>query len=146
MKRIVLVFALAAFSFAAFAGGAKDKSVKEEDYTLTIGIGITGGLCAAPFYIAVEKGYYAEEGIKYSEVKIESGTGPQLLTTGKIDVTHNLLATLVQPIANGLEVKIPLGIHTGCIKVLVKPDFVALNEKALALGAQAAEENEVSHE
>lgn len=106
----------------AYASGSKDAGVTEEDYTVVIGIGIVGGLCAAPFYIAVEKGFYAAEGLKYTELKIDTGTGPQLLTTGKIDVTPNLLATLIQPIANGLDIKIPLGIHTGCIKVLVAPD------------------------
>jgi NitT/TauT family transport system substrate-binding protein len=81
-----------------------------------------GGLCTAPLYVAIEKGYFDEEKLKWKEVKVESGQSIQLLTTGKIDVTNNLLATLIQPIANGLEVKIPLGIHTGCIKVLVPPN------------------------
>jgi NitT/TauT family transport system substrate-binding protein len=53
---------------------------------------------------------------------MEPGTGMTHLTTGAIDITNNLLATLVQPIANGLDVKIPLALHTGCIKVVVAPD------------------------
>jgi NitT/TauT family transport system substrate-binding protein len=45
----------------------------------------------------------------------------QLLTTGQIDVTNFLLSGLIQPLSNGLDVKIPLGLHTGCIKVLADP-------------------------
>lgn len=116
---MALCFLLVAVS-GILAGCAKKKA--NEDYSLVIGTGVVGGLCAAPFYIAFDKGYFDEEGIKYTEHKIESGQGPQLLTTGQIDVTHSLLASLVQPIVNGLDVKITLGIHTGCIKVLVLPD------------------------
>lgn len=46
----------------------------------------------------------------------------QLLTTGQIDVTNFLLAGMIQPLSNGLDVKIPLGLHTGRIKALAAPD------------------------
>jgi NitT/TauT family transport system substrate-binding protein len=80
------------------------------------------GLCGSPFIIAEALGYYEEEGIKWETVVMDTGTSNLHLTQGTIDVTNNLLATLIQPIANGLEVKIPLGIHTGCQKVLVRRD------------------------
>jgi NitT/TauT family transport system substrate-binding protein len=123
MKRIVLVVLLACIALANLtAKPQRDANVKEEDYTLVIGYGVTGGLCAAPFYIAIEKGYYAEENIKWEKYNVEPGTLMQLLTTGQVDVGYNLLATLIQPLANGLDIKIPLAFHTGCVKVLVKPD------------------------
>jgi NitT/TauT family transport system substrate-binding protein len=100
----------------------KQQAATEEDYTIKIGYGINAGLCSAPFFIAQEKGYYEEENLKYEIVKIDSGEANQLLTTGHVDVVNNLLATLIQPISNGLDVKVPLGIHTGCVKVLVRPD------------------------
>jgi NitT/TauT family transport system substrate-binding protein len=53
---------------------------------------------------------------------MEPGTAMNLLTTGQIDVTNNLLATLIQPIANGLDIKIPIALHTGCVKLLVSPN------------------------
>ncbi|MDR1029342.1 MAG: ABC transporter substrate-binding protein [Treponema sp.] len=123
MKKRIVVFFLACITlWSVQAKGAQAPSVKEADYVLKIGVGITAGLCSAPFFIAKEKGYYEEEGLLYEEIKHDSGQAPQLLTTGQIDVTNNLLATLIQPLANGLDVKIPLGLHTGCIKVLVQPD------------------------
>jgi NitT/TauT family transport system substrate-binding protein len=124
MRKRIFVFLLSWVSLVSVqAGGTKDASSgSEADYVVKIGVGITAGLCSAPFFIAKEKGYYEEEGLKYEEIKIDTGQGPQLLTTGQIDVTNNLLATLIQPIANGLDIKIPLGLHTGCIKVLVRPD------------------------
>jgi NitT/TauT family transport system substrate-binding protein len=123
MKRIVCGVVLACVVLAGvWARPARDQNVPDEDYTLVIGIPITGGLCEAPFYIAIEKGFYAEEGLKYVEYKMDAGTAMNHLTTGTIDVTNNLLATLIQPIANGLDVKIPLALHTGCVKVLVSPD------------------------
>jgi NitT/TauT family transport system substrate-binding protein len=122
MKKRISVFLLAALTLWAVTACKKQAAVAEEDYVLKIGYGITAGLCSAPFFIAQEKGYYEEEGLNYEVVKIDSGQAPQLLTTGQIDVVNNLLATLIQPIANGLDVKVTLGLHTGCIKVLVSPD------------------------
>ncbi|MDR2501194.1 MAG: ABC transporter substrate-binding protein [Treponema sp.] len=107
---------------AAFPGGTKDKKGSGADFVLTIGLPVEGGLCEAPFYIAIEKGFYAAEGLRYQVFKMDSGTTMNHLTAGTIDVTNNLLATLIQPLANGLDVKIPLALHTGCVKVLVRPD------------------------
>ncbi|GHV23693.1 ABC transporter substrate-binding protein [Spirochaetia bacterium] len=105
------------------AGGSGEGSSKaaNDDYVIKIGIGISAGLCSAPFRIAEAKGFYAEEGLKFEEVKIDTNQAAQLLTTGQIDVTNMLLATTIVPLANGLDVKIPLGIHTGCVKILVPP-------------------------
>jgi NitT/TauT family transport system substrate-binding protein len=123
MKKVVLfcVVALIAVS-GIMAGGRKQADVKDDDYVVSIGYGTTGGLCAAPFYIAIEKGYYEEEGVKWEKYNVEPGTLMQLLTTGQVDAGYNLLATLIQPLANGLDIKIPLALHTGCVKVLVRPD------------------------
>jgi len=98
---------------------SRKNAAKAGDYNLVVGIGLVGGLCNAPLYVALEKGYFEAEGLRYTQYKVDTNQSIPLLTTGKIDVTGNLLATLIQPLANGLEVKIPLGIHTGCVKVLV---------------------------
>ncbi|MDR1024196.1 MAG: ABC transporter substrate-binding protein [Treponema sp.] len=122
MKKGFLALLLAGTVLIAYARGRPQASVAEEDYVVKIGQGVTVGLCSAPFFIAGEKGYYEEEGIKWDIIQVETGQSNLLLTTGQIDVTNNLLATLIQPLANGLDIKIPLGIHTGCQKVLVRPD------------------------
>ncbi|MDR2607962.1 MAG: ABC transporter substrate-binding protein [Treponema sp.] len=123
MKKCAFMFLFACIVLSGLvAGGRKQQAVQGEEYTLKIGYPVEGGLCEAPFYIAIAKGFYDEEGLKYEWVNLEPGTAMNLLTTGQIDVTNNLLATLIQPIANGLDVKIPLALHTGCVKVLVSPD------------------------
>ncbi|GAB6390878.1 MAG: ABC transporter substrate-binding protein, periplasmic subunit family 3 [Treponematales bacterium] len=121
-KSLFMLLAAFVAVSAASAKGAKESPDGSGGYTLVIGVPVTGGLCEAPFYIAIEKGFYAEEGLKYTEFKMDSGTAMNHLTTGAIDVTNNLLATLIQPIANGLDVKIPLALHTGCVKTLVRSD------------------------
>jgi NitT/TauT family transport system substrate-binding protein len=45
--------------------GKKEAAVAEEDYVLKIGYPVEGGLCEAPFYIAIAKGFYEAEGLKY---------------------------------------------------------------------------------
>jgi NitT/TauT family transport system substrate-binding protein len=117
----VLLLACAALT-AVWAGGRGDRRVSDEDFVLTIGLPVEGGLCEAPFYIAIEQKLFEAEGLKYKVFKMDPGTAMNHLTTGNIDVTNNLLATLIQPIANGLDIKIPLAIHTGCVKVLAKAD------------------------
>ncbi|MDR1073216.1 MAG: hypothetical protein LBL45_06020, partial [Treponema sp.] len=83
MKKIVitaLAFCLA--SSFAFARGANDAASVGEDYVLKIGYPVEGGLCEAPFYIAIAKGFYEAEGLKYEWVNLEPGTAMNLLTTG----------------------------------------------------------------
>ncbi|MDR2519276.1 MAG: ABC transporter substrate-binding protein [Spirochaetaceae bacterium] len=123
MKKICCITAFFCMGFAAaWAAGKPQAKGPQEDYTLTIGLPVEGGLCEAPFYIAVEKGFYEAEGLKFKEFKMEPGTTMNHLTNGTIDVTNSLLATLIQPLTNGLDVKIPLALHTGCLKVVVKAD------------------------
>ena len=106
------------------------------DYHLVVGIGLVGGLCNAPLYVALEKGYFEAEGLRYTQYKVDTNQSIPLLTTGKIDVTGNLLATLIQPLANGLEVKID-DVLSGFIrraelardKSEQRPDRFAVGEK-----------------
>ncbi|MDR1786425.1 MAG: ABC transporter substrate-binding protein [Spirochaetaceae bacterium] len=124
-KSVFAVLAACLLVQGVCAGGKKEgaaQAAASDDYTLVIGLPVTGGLCEAPFYIAIEKGFYDAEGLKWKEFKMDAGTAMNHLTTGAIDVTNNLLATLIQPIANGLDVKIPLALHTGCVKTLVRAD------------------------
>lgn len=91
-----------------------------EDFTLKVGY--TGSLCEAPLHMAIEKGFFAEEGLKVEAIKLAPGTNFEAITAGKIDASFGLLASLVQPLSNGLPIKITSGLHTGCDKVLVPKD------------------------
>ncbi|HEX2946982.1 MAG TPA: ABC transporter substrate-binding protein [Clostridia bacterium] len=93
-------------------------SVGEDKFVLRIGYG--GSLCEAPLHIAVEKGFFDEEGLKVELIKLAPGTVFDSVTANKIDAGFSLLASMIQPLSNGLPAKITTGLHTGCDKVLVK--------------------------
>ncbi|MDR1325798.1 MAG: ABC transporter substrate-binding protein [Treponema sp.] len=127
MKKLILLLSLVCVAvFSVHARGQSQGTsaavVEDPNYVVKIGLGVSVGLCSSPYVIAEHFGYYEEEGLKWETITMETGQTNLLLTTGVVDVTNNLLATLIQPIANGLDVKIPLGIHTGCQKVLVRVD------------------------
>jgi NitT/TauT family transport system substrate-binding protein len=123
MKKVIVIVLGAVFVFCSvcglFAGGAKEKS---GEYVFKVGTAVTTTLCAAPFYIAIEKNYFEAEGLKWERVNVGDGEAMNLLTNGQIDGINNLVATLIQPLANGLPAKVPLAFHTGCVKVLVPKD------------------------
>lgn len=109
---------------AALLAGCGQKAAapvaKPEDYVLKIGY--TGSLCEAPVHMALEKGFFAEEGLTVDLIKLAPGTQFEAITAGKVEAGFGLLASLVQPLSNGLPIKITSGLHTGCDKVLVPKD------------------------
>jgi NitT/TauT family transport system substrate-binding protein len=121
-RRLILTALVFMLAISVFAGARQETNVSDDDYVIKIGYGIGPGLCSAPFFIAEELGYFTEEGVKYEHVMIDIGQIPLLLTNGTMDITNNLLDGMVQPIANGLDIKIPLGLHTGCTRILVRSD------------------------
>lgn len=109
---------------AALLAGCGQKAAapvaKPEDYVLKIGY--TGSLCEAPVHMALEKGFFAEEGLTVDLIKLAPGTQFEAITAGKVEAGFGLLASLVQPLSNGLPIKITSGLHTGCDKLLVPKD------------------------
>jgi NitT/TauT family transport system substrate-binding protein len=85
-------------------------------------VGYGGSLCEGPLHIAIEKGFFAQEGLEVEAIKLAPGTNFEAITAGKIDASFGLLATLIQPLSNGLPIKITTGLHTGCDKILVPAD------------------------
>jgi NitT/TauT family transport system substrate-binding protein len=124
MKKYILVFLLVCASFFSVFAGSKQEKAKtnDDDYVIKIGYGIGPGLCSVPFFVAQQLGYFEDEGLRYESVMIDIGQIPLLLTNGTMDVTNNLLAGMIQPIVNGLDIKIPLALHTGCLTVIVRAD------------------------
>lgn len=101
---------------------ASVQQTADQDSDLVLRIGWGGSLCEAPLHMAVEKGFFEEEGLKFELIKLAPGTAFDAITANQIDACFGLLASLVQPLSNGLPIKITSGLHTGCDKVLVKPD------------------------
>ncbi|MDR1039864.1 MAG: ABC transporter substrate-binding protein [Deltaproteobacteria bacterium] len=121
LHQTLLAAALAALLPAA---ASAPLAAQEEDGPKVISIkaGYTGGLCEGPIHIAHERGFFRDEGLEVELVKLEPGANFEAIAAGQIDASFGLLATLIQPLSNGLPIKITTGLHTGCDKVLVKPD------------------------
>ncbi|MDR2717916.1 MAG: ABC transporter substrate-binding protein [Treponema sp.] len=100
--------------------GCRSKKVKGGDYVLRVGI--QSDLCLAPLHIAIEKGFFEAEGLKFEAIKIESAVAAEAIAGNQIDAGFGLLAKFIQPLENGLPLKFTSGIHTGCIKIVVPRD------------------------
>ena len=79
-------------------------------------------LCAAPMYIAIENGYFADENIELEQVTVDAAHVGEAIGADQVDVGMELLGKMLQPIENGLPIKFTTGIHTGCTKLLVPGD------------------------
>jgi len=112
---VVTVFALVSVFFTACS-----KKGGDENFVLKVAYG--GSLCEAALHTALEKGFFEAEGLNVEFIKVASGAGFDALTSGQVDASFALLASIILPLSNGLPGKITTGIHTGCDIVLVKPD------------------------
>src|SRR5450432_531161 len=80
-------------------------------------IGYIGITCEAPIFVAVEKGFFKDEGLETEMVKCEWANYKDVLALGGFDVTHHLVMYFLKPIEQGLDVKFTAGIHKGCLRV-----------------------------
>jgi len=118
LKKKLSVIAVALISSLLLTSCGQKQEAKTEDYVVKIGY--SGSLCEAPVHMALEKGFFAEEGLKVDLIKLAPGTAFEAVTAGKTDAGFGLLASLIQPLSNGLPIKVTTGLHTGCDKVLVQ--------------------------
>ena len=125
----VYLTALLAFGFALLAGACGNEKAEKQEApqaeksqfkfgTLELPI-LDGSLCGAPFYVAKEKGFFAEEGIDAKLIAADGETRKLGLSKGTYALTNSDFQ-FFQAIENGVDIKIVDGIHIGCIKVLVK--------------------------
>ncbi len=98
---------------------SKSDSSDDEDYTVQVPY--YSSLCSAPFHIAIEKGYFDEVGLKVNAFQ-EDNSDMDLVVSGKADVAYDLLPTVIQRIANGLDINVVMGAHAGCINVVANKD------------------------
>ncbi|MDR1363837.1 MAG: ABC transporter substrate-binding protein [Spirochaetaceae bacterium] len=145
MKRffgVLAMISVAALLLSVSACKKKDTAKVEGDYVFKVNFDV-GYLCQAPLYIAVDQGYFEEEGLKWEKISTGDGNTMNLFTSGQIDGSIALMIGLIQPLANGLPVQVPLTVHTGCIKVLVRGDsdiqtVAGLKGKTIGGGGPAA--------
>lgn len=83
--------------------------------------GKEGSLCAAPTYIAYEKGFFKEEGFDVNLISADTETRKIGLNNGTIPIVNGDFQ-FFPSIENDVKVKVVDGLHYGCIKLLVPKD------------------------
>lgn len=96
-------------------------SDKKEDL-FHLKIAYSPSLCQAPLHIAVEKGFFEEEGIDAENIQIDASHVQEAVGANQVDAGFGLIGKFLQPVENGLQIKFTAGIHTGCIKIIVPKD------------------------
>ncbi|MBQ3379217.1 MAG: ABC transporter substrate-binding protein [Clostridia bacterium] len=139
MFKKILIFALCALLIISFAGCASngnndndtqneqtaaDQAASGEDNggLFHLKVAYSPSLCQAPLHIAVEKGFFEEEGIDAENIQVEAAHVMEAVGAGQVDVGFGLIGKFLLPIENGLNIRFTAGIHTGCIKILSLPD------------------------
>lgn len=120
MKKRLIGVLITAMTLLAGCGAAEQTNVSSEEYVVKIGY--STGLCHAPIHIAIENGYFEEEGLKFEAITVESAVISEAVGTGQVDAGFGLVGKFVQPLENGLPMKLTAGIHTGCTKLVVPND------------------------
>lgn len=83
--------------------------------------GKEGSLCAAPIYIAYEKGFFREQGFDVNLISADTETRKIGLNNGTIPIVNGDFQ-FFPSIENEVKVKVVDGLHYGCIKLLVPND------------------------
>jgi NitT/TauT family transport system substrate-binding protein len=109
--------AAATFALTVLMGCNKDDGSAAGDRAGKIRVGYIGITCEAPIFMAVEKGFFKEEGLEVDLVKCEWSKYKDVLALGGYDITHHLVMYFLKPIEQGLDVKFTAGIHRGCLRV-----------------------------
>ena len=82
-----------------------------------IRVGYIGLTCEAPIYMAVEKGFFKEEGWDPVLVKCDWSNYKDVMALEGFDITHHLVMYFLKPIEQGLDIKFTGGIHRGRLRV-----------------------------
>jgi NitT/TauT family transport system substrate-binding protein len=69
--------------------------------------------------IAAEMGYLAQLGVKYEFVKTGEASVHELIATGKLDASVGMLPNTVLFLDQGVDFRVALGNHTGCLQIVV---------------------------
>jgi NitT/TauT family transport system substrate-binding protein len=117
-----LVVASLLLGVMGVSGCKKDRTVVPGTASNKIRVGYIGITCEAPIFVAVEKGFFKEEGLEVELVKCQWAQYKDVLALGGFDITHHLVMYFLKPIEMGLDVKFTGGIHRGCLRVQASPN------------------------
>lgn len=122
MKKRIMSLVLVFVMISTVLAGCGQSSRNSKDSNYKMKIVALPGLCGAPLHVAQEMGYFKEEGLKYdwSMVSDSSASPFDLMASGKNDMLYALLPTVIQRAANGMQLKVVMGMHFGCINIVAK--------------------------
>lgn len=122
-KKLSALFCAAVLSISALglAGCGGQKKV-DTSKPIPIKVAYSNGACNADLFVAYEKGFFKNEGLDVTMVQVNPAHISDAVGAGQVDAFQGMASKLVQPISNGLPVKVVTGIHTGCQSVLVRGD------------------------
>jgi len=117
-NKLIVALAVGTLLLAGCRKNEQGATVSAADNGLTkIRVGYIGLTCEAPIYVAVEKGFFKEEGLEVTLVKCDWANYKDVMALGGYDITHHLVMYFLKPIEQGLDVKFTGGIHRGCLRV-----------------------------
>src|SRR5438045_865937 len=110
-RNIITGAAVVAFVISGFNISAASPETKK------VRVGYIGLTCEASIFVAVEKGFFKEEGLDAELVKCNWTNYKDTLALGGYDITQHLVMYFLKRIEQGLDVRFTGGIHTGCLRV-----------------------------
>ena len=117
---------------AGNGSGSAAKSASAQTETKTnMRVAYSPSLCEASTLVAYEEGFFQEEGIHPEMINIQGASETEALGTDKVDGMQTLVSKIIQPIQNGLPVKLTAGLHTGCVRIVTRPDTGITDVKGL---------------
>ncbi|MGM9613133.1 MAG: ABC transporter substrate-binding protein [Butyricicoccus sp.] len=125
MKKRILSLLLAAAALALSACGTPSDPAASAESTSGlqhIRIGYSPGLCHAPLHVAYELGLYEAEGLDAEMIQIDASHIQEIVGADQVDAGFGLIGKFLQPIENGLAIKMTSGMHTGCVKIVAPKD------------------------
>ncbi|MBE6477204.1 MAG: transporter substrate-binding domain-containing protein [Propionibacteriaceae bacterium] len=103
------------------SAAAADASASAEARKLTIIYG--GDVCDAPAIVALEKGFFADHGL---DVTLRKTVGDEdikaAVGSGTYDASSGIFYSWLKPVEQGQNVKFVAGLHSGCLRLLVRND------------------------
>lgn len=103
------------------SAAAADASASAEARELSIIYG--GDVCDAPAIVALEKGFFADHGL---DVTLHKTVGDEdikaAVGSGTYDASSGIFYSWLKPVEQGQNVKFVAGLHSGCLRLLVRND------------------------
>lgn len=82
-----------------------------------IKVGFMGITCEAPLFVAMENGFFTEQGIEVEKVRVEWSQFKDIIGLGGFHIGQQPVMMFLKPIEEGLDVKMTAGVHRGCLRV-----------------------------